>query len=115
MGVNLVSDDGSTIGTVYETCGTRSLEAGDKFGKSLRIYKLSMGPWPKGPHLGGPGFRIVVDESLEMWATMLYTKVLGWTREEVEMIFAKMREEINNPSLHADIELSVLYGQKPEI
>ncbi|KAF7590911.1 hypothetical protein BBP40_002217 [Aspergillus hancockii] len=137
MGVNPVSDDGSTKGSVYETWGAKSLEAGDKFGKSLRIvdeskqrmidagfinvverrYKLPIGPWPKDPHLKNLGryFRLVVEESLEMWAMMLYTKVLGWTREEVEVIFSKMREAINNPSLHAYIEVSVVYGQKPEI
>ncbi|GAB1193960.1 hypothetical protein APSETT444_003197 [Aspergillus pseudonomiae] len=99
MSVTPISDDGSTTGTVYEIWGEKSLEAGDKFGKTLRIvdeskqrmteagfvnvtehrYKLPIGPWPKDPHLKTLGryCRIVIEESLEMWAMMLWTKILG--------------------------------------
>jgi hypothetical protein len=99
MSVTPISDDGSTKGTVYEIWGEKSLEAGDKFGKTLRIvdesrqrmidagfanvveqrYKLPIGPWPKDQHLKNLGryFRLVFEESLEMWAMMLWTKVLG--------------------------------------
>ncbi|KAK6814358.1 hypothetical protein RU639_009534 [Aspergillus parasiticus] len=137
MSVTPVSDDGSTAGTIYEIWGEKSLEAGDKFGKTLRIvdeskqrmieagfvnvtehrYKLPIGPWPKDPHLKTLGrfFRIVMDESLEMWAMMLWTKILGWSREEVEVIFAKMRDALNNPSIHAYLEISVVFGQKPKV
>ncbi|KAB8075865.1 S-adenosyl-L-methionine-dependent methyltransferase [Aspergillus leporis] len=137
MSVTPISDDGSTKGTVYEIWGEKSLEAGDKFGKTLRIvdesrqrmidagfanvveqrYKLPIGPWPKDQHLKNLGryFRLVFEESLEMWAMMLWTKVLGWSREEVEVIFMKMRQALSDPSLHAYLEISVVYGQKPDI
>ncbi|KAB8078099.1 S-adenosyl-L-methionine-dependent methyltransferase [Aspergillus leporis] len=137
MSVTPISDDGSTEGTVYETWGEKSLEAGDKFGKTLRIvheskqrmidagfvnvferrFKLPIGPWPKNPHLKNLGryFRLVISESLEMWAMMLWTKVLGWSREEVEVIFSEMREALNNPSIHAYVEVSLVYGQKPDV
>ncbi|GMF78228.1 unnamed protein product [Aspergillus oryzae] len=130
MSVTPVSDDGSTAGTIYEIWGQKSLEAGDQFGKTLRIvdeskqrmidagfvnvsehrYKLPIGPWPKDPHLKTLGrfFRIVMEESLEMWAMMLWTKILG-------VIFARMRDALNNPSIHAYLEILVVYGQKPEI
>lgn len=110
MSVTPVSDDGSTTGTIYEIWGEKSLEAGDKFGKTLRIvdeskqrmidagfvkvtehrYKLPIGPWPKDRHLKTLGrfSRIVMEESLEMWAMMLWTKVLGVSNRRIEVLLS---------------------------
>ena len=65
------SQDGSTDGTIFEKWGAVSLQAGDAFGKTLRIaeeakdrmiaagfvdvverrYKVPIGPWARDPHL----------------------------------------------------------------
>jgi hypothetical protein len=84
---------------VYEKWGKASLESGDRFGKTLRIvdeskqrmisagfvdvverrYKLPIGPWPKNKQFKtlGKYFRLVIEESMEMWVMYLWTKVLG--------------------------------------
>ncbi|GIJ86593.1 hypothetical protein Asppvi_005483 [Aspergillus pseudoviridinutans] len=136
MGVVPTSDDGSHIGTVYEKWGKASLESGDRFGKTLRIvdeskqrmidagfievverrYKLPIGPWPKDKHLKtlGKYFRLVIEESMEMWVMYLWTNVLGFSRAEVEMTIAEMRKAVRDPSIHGYIHVSVVYGRKPD-
>jgi hypothetical protein len=93
------SDDGSTNGTIFEKWGETSLEAGDVFGKSLRVvdeartkmlkagfvdvverrFKCPIGPWPKDPHLKEVGLynRLNWEEGIEGWTLMLLTKILG--------------------------------------
>lgn len=93
------SEDGTTIGTVFERWGKVSLQAGDAFGKSLRIvdesrrrmikagfqdvterrFKVAIGGWPKDPKLKEMGRfnRLQWEEGIEGWTMMLLTKVLG--------------------------------------
>lgn len=93
------SDDGSTRGTIFEKWGEISLEAGDAFGKSLRVaekarskianagfvdvverrFKCPIGPWPKDPRLKELGMynRLNWEEGIEGWTMMLLTKILG--------------------------------------
>jgi len=129
------SDDDSTNGTIFEEWGKVSLEAGDAFGKSLRIVdesrgkmiaagflevverriKCPIGPWPKDPHLKllGRFNRLQWEEGIEGWSMMLLTRILGWTRPEVEVYLTKMRAGLRNPQLHAYQELTVVWGRKP--
>jgi hypothetical protein len=93
------SDDGSTDGTVFEEWGKVSLEAGDAFGKTLRIvdesrtkmiaagftevverrFKCPIGSWPKDPYLKELGRynRLQWEEGIEGWTMMLLTTILG--------------------------------------
>ncbi|KAF7588111.1 hypothetical protein BBP40_006176 [Aspergillus hancockii] len=130
------SDDGSTNGTIYNEWGQHFLEAGDKFdGKTFRIvdeakdrikkagfvdvverrFKCPIGSWPKDEHLKllGKMNRVYAEEGIEGYAMMLFTSVLGWSREEVEVYLAKMRSTLRNPQIHAYQEMVVVYGRKP--
>ncbi|KAL3490777.1 S-adenosyl-L-methionine-dependent methyltransferase [Aspergillus germanicus] len=129
------SDDGSTDGTVFEQWGKVSLQAGDAFGKSLRIvdesrdrminagfvdvverrFKVPIGGWPGDPGLKQLGLynRLQWVEGIEGWCMYLLTTVLGWTREEVEVYLAKMRKGLQDSSIHAYQECTVVYGRKP--
>lgn len=104
LGIVAASDDGTAKGTKIEELGILGLEAGDKFGKSLRTvdemkdgmtragfvdvtvqhFKVPIGPWPKDKHLKTLGryMRLVWEESLEMWTMLLWTKVLGVSRHD---------------------------------
>lgn len=92
------SDDGSTDGTIFEEWGKVSLEAGDAFGKSLRVvdesaqhmreagfvdvterrFRVPIGTWAKDPHLKELGRynRLQWSEGIEGWAMMLLTSIL---------------------------------------
>jgi hypothetical protein len=93
------SDDGSTRGTIFEKWGEVSLQAGEAFGKSLRVaetakskitragfvdvverrFKCPIGPWAKDPRLKELGMynRLNWEEGIEGWTMMLLTKILG--------------------------------------
>lgn len=129
------SDDGTTNGTVFDEWGRVSLEAGDAFGKTLRVvdearskiiaagftevverrFKCPIGAWAKDPHLKEVGRvnRLHWEAGIEGWTMMLLTNFLGWSREEVEVYLAQMRKAIRNPEIHAYQEFSVVWGRKP--
>lgn len=93
------SEDGSTSGTVFEQWGEVSLQAGDAFGKTLRIideakemmiaagfvdvverrFKVPIGSWAKDLRLKELGLynRLQWEEGIEGWTMMLLTKFLG--------------------------------------
>lgn len=93
------SDDGTTDGTIFEQWGKVSLEAGDAFGKTLRVvdeakdgliaagfvdvvekrFKCPVGPWAKNPHFKKLGKlnRVYCEEGIEGYSMLLLTKVLG--------------------------------------
>ncbi|KAL4912989.1 S-adenosyl-L-methionine-dependent methyltransferase [Aspergillus aurantiobrunneus] len=129
------SDDGTTDGTIFEEWGRVSLDAGEKFGKSLcaldtsregmikagfvdvveRRFKVPVGGWASDPRLKQLGLynRLQWEEGIEGWCMYLLTAVLGWTREEVELYLSRMRKGLRNNKIHAYQEYTVVYGRKP--
>ncbi|KAH1415787.1 hypothetical protein KXX16_008907 [Aspergillus fumigatus] len=129
------SEDGSTAGTVFEQWGEVSLQAGDAFGKTLRIideakemmiaagfvdvverrFKVPIGSWAKDPRLKELGLynRLQWEEGIEGWTMMLLTKFLGWSREEVDLYLMEMRQALRNPKIHAYQEFAFVWGRKP--
>jgi len=100
MSVVPVSDDGTvTEDNIFGQWGKVSLEAGDKFGKDLRIheqikgyledagfeevvekiYKWPIGPWSKDQHMKQLGLWNLLhwEEGIEGWSMALLTRVLG--------------------------------------
>ena len=98
QGVEPKSFDGTTNGTIFEEWGQISLEAGDAFGKTLRIvnesadhmraagfqhvteqrFAMPLGSWPKDEKLKlvGKLNRLQWEEGIEGWTMMLLTHVL---------------------------------------
>ena len=53
-------------------------------------------------------------EGLEAFTFAIFTRLLGYSKEEVEVLCAKARKELKDPKQHAMMHLHVVYGQKPE-
>ncbi|KAL3466089.1 S-adenosyl-L-methionine-dependent methyltransferase [Aspergillus heterothallicus] len=135
--VQAKSDDGTTTGTVYEEWASLAFRAADDaaFGKTLRIvdeskariakagftdvvekrFKCPIGTWPSDPALKKLGAfnRLQQEEGLEGYAMYLFTTFLGWTREEVEVLLARMRTALRDPKIHAYQEYSAVWARKP--
>lgn len=68
-------------------------------------YKMPVGPWPKDPLLKEAG-RLHYHQwasGMEGWGLYLLTKYGSpqpWTKEEVQVLMAKIRAEIQNPRIH---------------
>ncbi|KAK3986727.1 S-adenosyl-L-methionine-dependent methyltransferase, partial [Cladorrhinum sp. PSN332] len=44
----------------------------------------------------------------------MFTRVLGWSVEEVELFLVDVRKDIKNKAIHAYWPIRIVYGQKPE-
>ncbi|KIW01727.1 uncharacterized protein PV09_06904 [Verruconis gallopava] len=130
------SDDGTVKpGSPLHKWGELSLKCGDLFGKTLLVvdeakqniidtgfidvvehrYKWPIGDWPRDPHLKEIGMynRLFWEDGIEGWSMYLLTNVLKWSREEVMVYLAQVRSALRDRSIHAYIEISVVYGRKP--
>jgi hypothetical protein len=64
---------------------------------------VPLGTWPKDPALKeiGRWFRMqFLEMALEAYSLALFTRVGGWKNEEVQVLFAKVREELKTNRIH---------------
>lgn len=52
-------------------------------------------------------------QAVEAYGPALFVRVLGWDRLEMEVLVAKVRNELKDRSLHLYIPVHIVYGQKP--
>ncbi|EXL78252.1 hypothetical protein FOPG_07427 [Fusarium oxysporum f. sp. conglutinans race 2 54008] len=83
---------------------------------SGRRIKVPIGTWPKDKILKqwGAWNRHFLLQGLEGFSIRGLTEMLGWKYEDAQLFLAAMRKELTNPALHAYLEVTVFYGQKPE-
>ncbi|KAH7216104.1 S-adenosyl-L-methionine-dependent methyltransferase [Fusarium oxysporum] len=83
---------------------------------SGRRIKVPIGTWPKDKTLKqwGAWNRHFLLQGLEGFSIRGLTEMLGWKYEDAQLFLADMRKELTNPALHAYLEVTVFYGQKPE-
>lgn len=112
------------------------LEAGDKAGRPINsakyykeqmeaqgfvdvvetIYRWPTNRWPKDKkykELGMWNHENIVP-SLEGITMGLFTRVLGWEKQEVEVFLVDVRKEMKDTKIHAYFPIYVVYGRKPE-
>lgn len=79
-------------------------------------YKWPMNSWPKDPkfkELGGWTLENVLS-GLSALSLALFTRVLGWTCEEVELFLIDVRQDLKNKNIHGYWRILVVSGQKLE-
>ncbi|KAI0112833.1 S-adenosyl-L-methionine-dependent methyltransferase [Daldinia grandis] len=124
---------------MFNTWAEAFYEAGDKLGRSFRIgydntlkeamteagfvdvhdikVKMPCHGWPRDPKLQQAGLLMfaMLDQSLEGFCLYLFSKALGWTAEEILLFVAKYRAELKKKSLCGWLQVTIVYGRKPEI
>ncbi|KIW64480.1 hypothetical protein PV04_09409 [Phialophora macrospora] len=134
--VDWISDDDSIPpGHIFYESSARYIEAGEKMGKTFQIldrqkeyidraglintvekrYKMPLGPWPQDEKLKEIGRWHLLEayQGVEGWTLALFTRVLGWSYEQVQLFLAQVRQGFSDRSIHAYTRVSVVYGQKP--
>ncbi|OLN92218.1 Trans-aconitate 2-methyltransferase 2 [Colletotrichum chlorophyti] len=103
----------------------RSITMAPKFTKMLeeagfedvqeKIEKMPVSPWPTDPKQKQLGVwtRAITNESLEAMSLALFTRVLGWTKEETLVFCAEVRQELRKNDVHAYFKGYGVYGRKP--
>ncbi|KAL8999369.1 MAG: hypothetical protein Q9169_001795 [Polycauliona sp. 2 TL-2023] len=56
---------------------------------------------------------VQIEDGLEGFTLRLFTQMLGWKSEEVQVLLANVRKDLRNPKIHAQFDFYVAYGQKP--
>lgn len=74
-----------------------------------------MHPWPKDPKLKEIGRyqEVQLAQAIPAYTPALFTRVLGWTKEEVDVLCDLVGKELKDRSLHLYQEVHVFYGRKP--
>lgn len=123
MDIVYISDDGTVTEdnnlarftndiTAAASRGGRDLRVAPRFADLLaehafesvrqEVLKLPMGPWPKDKTLKMVGYchREQFLQGLAGIGMGLFTRVLRWSKEEVEVYLAKVREDVGNRKFH---------------
>lgn len=67
----------------------------------IKNHKMPIGTWPKDKVLEVGAFNLVAcEQELEGFAVLLGTQVLGYSYEELQVIFADMRKCMRNKAYH---------------
>ncbi|BDD55982.1 hypothetical protein MAP00_001462 [Monascus purpureus] len=134
--ITTTSDDGTHLKAekflrLCELCH----EASRRFGKSLNTvttwkekmiqagfedvheqkFKLPQSSWEKDPKLNelGRNHQVNVLESLGPYSYALFTRILGWSRSEIEVFLMGVRKEVKDLSNHLYTNAWFVYGRKP--
>ncbi|KAI9806983.1 MAG: hypothetical protein M1833_002641 [Piccolia ochrophora] len=52
-------------------------------------------------------------EGLEGFSLALFTRTLGWSLEEVQVLLAQVRKDLRDPAIHMQLDFHVVYARKP--
>ena len=59
--------------------------------------------WPKDPKLKeiGKWNEVNISEGLEAFSLAMLSRGLGWSKEEIEVLIAKVRPDLKNRAIHS--------------
>ncbi|GIJ90910.1 hypothetical protein Asppvi_009875 [Aspergillus pseudoviridinutans] len=83
----------------------------------LTVLQLPQSPWPKDPKLKELGryHQVNMFEAVGPYSFALFTRYLGWSRPEIEVLVAGMRKELRDfQTYHLYTKVHIIYGQRPE-
>ncbi|PGH11709.1 hypothetical protein AJ79_04732 [Helicocarpus griseus UAMH5409] len=80
-----------------------------------RQWKMPTGPWPKDKDLKTLGAYNLLQllEGFEGFSLAPFTRALGWTADEVQILVEGVKKDIQNPKIHSQFDFHVAYAQKP--
>ncbi|KAK4184084.1 Demethylmenaquinone methyltransferase [Podospora australis] len=136
--VKFDSDDGSVTPDSPMGQWTKVFwEGGRKFGRSFRVvedslqekgmreagfvdivvrdFKCPIGAWPKDKRLKelGSFAKLVLESDMEGYILYMWSAVMGWKPDEIQVFIAHLRRQLNDKAVHAWYQHRVVYGRKP--
>ncbi|KAI6836972.1 S-adenosyl-L-methionine-dependent methyltransferase [Hortaea werneckii] len=136
-GLPVKSSDGTHIGTDLHRWGQLLCEASMKLGRPLgsdcsdyyvqwmqdagfvdiqvRMFMWPSCGWPKDPYMKeiGRWNQVNILDGLEGFCLALLTRGLGWKKEEVDVLVAKVSNDLRNRKIHAYFPMPVVFGRRP--
>ncbi|KAF4812960.1 putative methyltransferase tdiE [Colletotrichum siamense] len=82
----------------------------------LYCYKWPINDWPKEEYYKVLGTYNCENTSnaCEAMSMALFTRVLGWSRDEVNVFLINVRKDLRNRAYHAYFPIPIIVGRKPE-
>ncbi|KAK2593242.1 hypothetical protein QQS21_009041 [Conoideocrella luteorostrata] len=80
-----------------------------------KVYKIPLNGWPEDPHMReiGNEWQSNLLDGLSGFTLGLFSRVLGYTEEEIQLTLMNVRKEIQDTTVHAYEPLYVVWGRKP--
>ncbi|RSL81823.1 hypothetical protein CEP51_005572 [Fusarium floridanum] len=81
-----------------------------------QVYKCPIGQWPKDRKLKEIGKYQAAQESqvITSYTPALFSRVLGWQDDEIQVFMAKVKKDLTNPAVHLYLPVYFIWGRKPE-
>ncbi|PNP82084.1 hypothetical protein FNYG_04645 [Fusarium nygamai] len=79
------------------------------------VRKLPIGPWPKDLKLKELGRYQAIQESkvIDSYTPKLFEYALGWSADEIQVLMAKVKNELRDPAVHLYLPVYFVWGRKP--
>ena len=83
---------------------------------TMKVTKVPMSPWPEDPKEKEIGKFMQVEQlqAMPAYTQALLTRVLSWTKEETDILLAKVASELKDLSIHQYSMMYIVYGRKPD-
>ncbi|RYC91266.1 hypothetical protein BFJ63_vAg5854 [Fusarium oxysporum f. sp. narcissi] len=96
-----------TYKTQMEAAGFRNV--------TQRVFKWPQNRWPRDPKYKELGSWTLenISSGLDGISSALFTRVLGWSKPQLDVFLIDVRKDLKNPSIHAYWPIYVICGQKP--
>ena len=93
------------------------MRAAGFFNVTERIFFTPIGPWARNQQLREIGlyWRSVLLAGLESIALGPLTRGLKWSKEEVDVLVAEVRQAYMDKRIHSYMPFYIIYGQKPPV
>ncbi|KLJ13205.1 hypothetical protein EMPG_11859 [Blastomyces silverae] len=80
------------------------------------VFKVPLGPWPQDPRMKELGrYQAThVQEMVRSYSLALFTRVLEWSKDELDVLLWAVGNELRNRRTHLYTKLRVVYGRKRE-
>nr|POE47311.1 putative methyltransferase tdie [Quercus suber] len=80
-----------------------------------RMFMWPTNGWPKDPFMKelGRWNQINILDGLEGFCLALLTRGLGWKKEEIDVLVARVSRDLRDRKIHAYFPMPVVYGRKP--
>ncbi|TGO43965.1 hypothetical protein BCON_0686g00010 [Botryotinia convoluta] len=102
---------GKRLGNMSE-CPEKMINAGFT-DVTCKVVKVPTTPWPKDPKQKEIG-KYMPQASMS-YSYALLSKVMGWNRDDIEVLLAHVSEELKDLTIHTYLKLYLVYGKKPKI
>ena len=79
------------------------------------VKKCPIGSWPRDPVLKEIG-KVQAHQELQVidsYTPAVFSRVLGWGEEETEVLKAKVKNNLKDPSIHLYLPVYFIWGRKP--